>query len=106
MLLFEGMKKGIHPKNNTITVSCACGNKFETMSTLEKLVTDTCSNCHPFYTGKATFVDAEGRIDKFNRKKNLATQTNKVKVTNSSMRQDTSSNYKPSLKDIFNQTNN
>jgi len=98
------MKKGIHPKLNTITVKCACGNTFETTSTLERLVTDSCSSCHPFFTGKATFVDAEGRIDKFNRKKNLATQT--VKKEKTSRQESTSSNYSPSLKEIFNQTNN
>jgi len=99
------MKQGIHPKLNTITVKCACGNTFETTSTLERLVTDSCSKCHPFFTGKATFVDAEGRIDKFNRKKNLATQTTKTKLVNK--KSDTAESiYKPSLKDIFNQTNN
>lgn len=105
MLSSQGMKKGIHPKVNNLTVTCACGNKFETMSTLERLVTDSCSQCHPFFTGKATFVDAEGRIDKFNRKKNLATQTTK---NNQKVQKEESSstNYKQSLKDIFNQTNN
>jgi len=98
------MKKGIHPKNNSITVTCACGNKFETMSTLEKIVTDTCSKCHPFFTGKATFVDAEGRIDKFNRKKSLASQTVKAKTNN--QKTESTSNYKPTLKEILNQANN
>jgi len=102
--IIHNMKKGIHPKNNLITVTCACGNKFETMSILEKIVTDTCSQCHPFFTGKATFVDAEGRIDKFNRKKNLATQT--VKNKESKKEENSTSNYKQSLKDIFNQAAN
>ncbi len=104
MLSSQSMKKGIHPKLNTITVKCACGNTFETNSILERLVTDSCSKCHPFFTGKATFVDAEGRIDKFNRKKNLASQT--VKNKNIVKKEENSSNYKQSLKDIFNQTNN
>jgi len=103
VLSFGGMKKGIHPKNNSIVVTCACGNKFETMSTLEKIVTDTCSQCHPFFTGKATFVDAEGRIDKFNRKKSLATQP--VKKEEKKQQDSNDSNYKPTLKDIFNQAN-
>ena len=100
------MKQGIHPKLNNITVKCACGNTFETTSILEKLVTDTCSKCHPFFTGKSTFVDAEGRIDKFNRKKNLAAQNTKVKEKNSNQNNSTGSNYKPSLKEIFNQSSN
>jgi large subunit ribosomal protein L31 len=31
-------------------------------------MTDICSNCHPFYTGKQKFVDAAGRIERFNKK--------------------------------------
>ncbi|MBR7165938.1 MAG: 50S ribosomal protein L31, partial [Clostridia bacterium] len=27
-----------------------------------------CAKCHPFYTGKQKFVDAGGRVDKFNKK--------------------------------------
>ena len=30
-----------------------------------------CANCHPFYTGKAKFIDAAGRVDKFQKKYNL-----------------------------------
>ena len=30
-----------------------------------------CSKCHPFYTGKAKFLDTAGRVDKFNKKYNL-----------------------------------
>ena len=29
---------------------------------------DICSNCHPFYTGKQKFVDAAGRIERFQKK--------------------------------------
>jgi ribosomal protein L31 len=35
---------------------------------LKEIKVDTCSNCHPFYTGKQRFVAADGRIDKFNKK--------------------------------------
>ncbi|MFR4325932.1 MAG: 50S ribosomal protein L31, partial [Coprobacillus cateniformis] len=31
----------------------------------------TCSNCHPFYTGKQRFASADGRVDKFNKKYGL-----------------------------------
>lgn len=68
------MKKGIHPKYDVITVDCTCGNKFETRSTMAKdeLKIGVCSNCHPFYTGKAKFIDAAGRVDKFNKKYNVS----------------------------------
>jgi large subunit ribosomal protein L31 len=29
---------------------------------------DICSACHPFYTGKQKFVDAAGRIERFQKK--------------------------------------
>ena len=29
---------------------------------------DICSACHPFYTGKQKFVDAAGRVEKFQKK--------------------------------------
>jgi len=63
------MKKGIHPEYKEITVTCACGNKFTTRSTLCKdLHVEICSACHPFYTGKQKFVDTAGRVEKFQRK--------------------------------------
>jgi large subunit ribosomal protein L31 len=63
------MKKGIHPNYNTITVTCtSCGSTFETGSTLKEIRVDTCSNCHPFYTGQQKFVAAAGRVEKFNKR--------------------------------------
>jgi large subunit ribosomal protein L31 len=62
------MKEGIHPEYHVIRVTCACGNSFETRSTMAELTVDVCSACHPFYTGKQRFVDTQGRIDRFRRK--------------------------------------
>jgi len=62
------MKPKIHPKYMTCKVTCACGNAFETRSTVEKMHVDICSNCHPFYTGKQKFVDTAGRVERFTRK--------------------------------------
>ena len=63
------MKKGIHPKYNKITVVCTtCGNTFETGSTLKEMRVDTCSKCHPFYTGEQKFVQAAGRVERFNKR--------------------------------------
>lgn len=60
-------RPGIHPKYHTVTVHCACGNDFETRSTIDgdRINTEICSNCHPFYTGKQKLMDTEGRVDKF-----------------------------------------
>jgi large subunit ribosomal protein L31 len=63
------MKAGIHPEYKDITVTCTCGNKFQTRSTIgQDLQVEVCSNCHPFYTGKQKIVDTGGRVDKFNKK--------------------------------------
>jgi len=63
------MKADIHPKYEEITVTCACGNTFETRSTLCKdLRIEVCSECHPFYTGKQKLMDTGGRLSKFREK--------------------------------------
>lgn len=60
------MQKGIHPTYyQEATITCACGAVFKTGSTVEKLATEICSQCHPFYTGKKKFVDTTGRVDRF-----------------------------------------
>ena len=67
------MKKGIHPEYHKVKVVCAgCGNTFETGSTKSgEIKVDTCSNCHPFYTGRQRFAASQGRIEKFNKKYGL-----------------------------------
>lgn len=63
------MKAAIHPKYfDNAAVTCACGNKFTTGSTLEKIDVEVCNQCHPFFTGQHKFVDIKGRIDKFKEK--------------------------------------
>ena len=61
-------KKGIHPVYKASTITCACGNTVETFSTRGNFSVDICANCHPFYTGKQKFVDAAGRIERFQKK--------------------------------------
>ena len=61
-------QKGIHPVYKPSVISCACGNRVETYSTRGDFMVDICSNCHPFYTGKQKFVDAAGRIERFQKK--------------------------------------
>jgi large subunit ribosomal protein L31 len=62
------MKTDIHPEYATATVHCACGNKFETRSTIADISTDVCAECHPFYTGKQRLVDTAGRVERFRQK--------------------------------------
>lgn len=59
------MKQDIHPEYDVITVTCSCGNTFQTRSALGDLKVEICSECHPFFTGKQKMVDSAGRIDKF-----------------------------------------
>ena len=43
------MKQGIHPDYVPTTVTCTCGNTFETRSTVTsgEIRVDVCSSCHP-----------------------------------------------------------
>ena len=66
------MKENLHPEYHTVTVTCTtCGNTFETGSTLSEIRVDTCSKCHPFYTGKQRFAQTEGRVGRFMKKYNM-----------------------------------
>ena len=62
------MKKGIHPTYRNANVSCACGNRFQTRSTVGDLKVDICSGCHPFFTGTQKIMDTEGRVERFKKK--------------------------------------
>ncbi len=62
------MKTGIHPEQFEITARCACGNAFETRSTVNEIKLTLCSACHPFFTGTQKFVDTAGRIEKFQKR--------------------------------------
>ena len=62
------MKQGIHPAYKEATVSCACGAKFKTRSTVGDIKVDICSSCHPFFTGTQKIVDTEGRVERFKTK--------------------------------------
>ncbi len=62
------MKKGIHPAYVQAKVTCACGNTFETRSTMPEIRLEICSACHPFFTGRQKLVDTAGRVEKFKQK--------------------------------------
>jgi len=62
------MKPNLHPRYQTCTVKCACGNTFVTRSTAAKINVDICCACHPFFTGKQKFVDTAGRVERFSKK--------------------------------------
>ena len=62
------MKAEIHPEYIASTVTCSCGNTFETRSTRGNISVEVCSSCHPFYTGKQKIMDTEGRVERFYKK--------------------------------------
>ena len=78
------MKKGIHPENYRTVVFKDMSNDYaflsrSTANTKETIKwedgneyplikIEVSSKSHPFYTGKAQFVDTAGRIDKFRQK--------------------------------------
>jgi large subunit ribosomal protein L31 len=62
------VKPGIHPTYQTVSVQCACGNTFETRSTLPLIHVEICAKCHPFFTGKQKLVDTAGRVERFRRR--------------------------------------
>ena len=66
------MKANIHPDYVEATVTCACGNTFKVGSTKAQLKVDVCSKCHPFFTGQQRILDTAGRVERFNRRYNLA----------------------------------
>ena len=59
------MKKGIHPDYRIATVSCSCGNAFQTKTTTGDLKVEICSKCHPFFTGTQKLIDSAGRVEKY-----------------------------------------
>jgi large subunit ribosomal protein L31 len=78
------MKEGIHPEYNEVVFQdISTGDTFITSSTITKTSGETItldgkeyplvrvevsSSSHPFYTGKQTLVDTEGRVEKFKQK--------------------------------------
>lgn len=68
------MKAGIHPNYKDCTVVCACGNTFQTHSTIGDMKVEICASCHPFFTGKQKLIDTAGRVERFNRRYGLKNQ--------------------------------
>ena len=77
------MKKGVHPAYRPVVFQdISAGTSFLTRSTIETKDTvkwedgqeyplvkvDISSSSHPFFTGKQTFIDTTGRLDRFSKK--------------------------------------
>ncbi len=98
------MKTAIHPKYEKTTIKCACGNEFETRSTVApEIHTELCSACHPFYTGKQKFVDTAGRVDKFRARQEAANATKGSKVKSEKSEDKTEKTNQEKLAEIKNE---
>lgn len=64
-------KKALHPEWYTTKVYCDGKLIMEVGGTQEELAVDIWSGNHPFYTGSQKIIDAEGRVEKFQRKYSL-----------------------------------
>jgi large subunit ribosomal protein L31 len=76
------MKAKVHP--NWIAeaqVHCACGNSFTVGATVPAIEVEVCYNCHPFYTGQMKFLDAAGRVDSFQARRDAAKKNVLSKAT-------------------------
>ena len=67
------MQKTIHPQLHRTAVVCStCGTAFETRSTAGDLTVETCSSCHPAYTGAERAAATGSRVERFERRRALA----------------------------------
>ena len=69
------MKTDLHPEYVLATVTCSCGNTFQTRSTKPELHVEICSECHPFYTGRQKLRASGGRVERFERRRRKAQPT-------------------------------
>ena len=62
------MKDKIHPNYVDATITCSCGNTWQTRSTKATVHLDICGKCHPYFTGEQRIVDTAGRVERFRRR--------------------------------------
>ena len=62
------MKKDIHPTFQKCKVFHNGEVVMEVGATVPELHVEVWSGSHPFFTGKQSFVDAAGRVEKFQKK--------------------------------------
>ena len=64
------MKAGIHPELfiDAKTTCTTCGAVFTIPSTAKELTVETCSQCHPVYTGKQRKEMKGGRVERFRKR--------------------------------------
>ena len=67
------MRTGIHPETVLGSVTClTCGTIFALRSTAGNQTVDTCSQCHPAYTGRTAKATSGSRVERFERRLEIA----------------------------------
>ena len=97
------MKAKIHPKwYPNAKVTCACGNTFTVGSTKPQIEVEICAACHPFYTGEMKYVDTMGRVEKFQKKQQTASQAKPKKKKKKRYQDDNDNQVQPkTLKEML-----
>lgn len=54
------------PQYGDAVITCSCGAVYHVGSTQPVMTVEICAACHPFYTGTQKFIDAAGRLERFN----------------------------------------
>ena len=63
------MKVGIHPELGLAEITCgSCGTVFVARASAGDLTVESCSQCHPAYTGKAAKTTSGSRVERFERR--------------------------------------
>lgn len=112
------MKKDLHPKNYRLVVfeDLNDGTKILTRSTIASEETikwedgneyplvkvHISSSSHPFYTGQEKLVDIEGRVDKFQARRDAAAKAKKAQAAKAAKakKTDESKEEKPEVQKI------
>jgi large subunit ribosomal protein L31 len=72
-------KKGLHPEWYQTKIFCDGKLVLEVGTTMKEMYVDIWSGNHPFYTGSQKIIDAEGRVEKFEKKYGRKNLDNKEK---------------------------
>ena len=96
------MKKGIHPTfYEDAQVVCSCGNTFTTGSTKKTITVEVCSKCHPLYTGEQRYIDSKGKVESFEKKREMAKKYEAIRVNKKEKKQQKNEKQTKSLKELL-----
>jgi len=97
------MKAQIHPQYfvDAKVICSSCGINYVTGSTKQSIHVEVCSKCHPFYTGEHRFLDTKGKVEKFQKKQQLAAEMKAKKATLKKKDDDKSEHKVKSLRELL-----